>query len=215
MDWQTTVYFLIGLAIGVVFHEYMHGRVADMLGDHTARNAGRLTLNPIPHIDPFGTILLPLVMIVMRVPFVFGYAKPVPVNRFFLKNPKRDMVLVALAGPLANFTIALVVALVGMSLRLVGVSIVSVEELYVALYRIAEINIILGIFNLIPVPPLDGSHIVEFFLPPRTQRMYESLAPYGFIIILLFLWLLGDYFFRWMGPIFGIVERMIFGFSLV
>lgn len=79
MDWQTTVYFLIGLAIGVVFHEYMHGRVADMLGDHTARNAGRLTLNPIPHIDPFGTILLPLALIVFRSPFLFGYAKPVPV----------------------------------------------------------------------------------------------------------------------------------------
>ncbi|MBU4240842.1 MAG: site-2 protease family protein [Actinobacteria bacterium] len=213
MDWQTTVYFLIGLAIGVVLHEYMHGRVADLLGDHTARNAGRLTLNPVAHVDLFGTVLLPLALIVMRAPFVFGYAKPVPVNPFFLKKPKRDMLLVALAGPLTNFAIALVVALAGMLLRLVGVSVFSTNELFIALYRIAEINIILGFFNLIPVPPLDGSHIVEFFLPPHAQKTYESIAPYGFMIILAFLLFLGDYFFRLMNPIFSLTARILFGFT--
>ncbi|MBU4174873.1 MAG: site-2 protease family protein [Actinobacteria bacterium] len=212
MDWQTTVYFLIGLAIGVVFHEYMHGRVADMLGDHTARNAGRLTLNPIPHIDPFGTILLPLALIVFRSPFLFGYAKPVPVNPFFFKNPRRDMMLVALAGPLTNFALAFLVAMIGMVIRLAGVNpFGSANEIFVALFLIAEINVVLAFFNLIPVPPLDGSHIVEFFLPPRAQKTYESMAPYGFMVILLFLWLLGDQFFSWMSPIFRLLSVIIVG----
>lgn len=212
MDWQTMVYFLIGLAIGVVFHEYMHGRVADMLGDHTARNAGRLTLNPVPHIDLFGTVILPLAMIVFRAPFLFGYAKPVPVNPFFFKKPKRDMLLVALAGPLTNFTIAFLVAMVGMILRLAGVSpLGSATELFEALFMIAQINVVLAFFNLIPVPPLDGSHIVEFFLPPGAQRTYQSIAPYGFVIIIGFLLLLGDYFFRWMDPIFRLLLRIMIG----
>ena len=212
MDWQTTVYFLIGLAIGVVFHEYMHGRVADMLGDHTARNAGRLTLNPIPHIDPFGTILLPLALIVFRSPFLFGYAKPVPVNPFFFKNPRRDMLLVALAGPLTNFALAFLVAMIGMVIRLAGVNpFGSANEIFIALFLIAEINVVLAFFNLIPVPPLDGSHIVEFFLPPRARKTYESMAPYGFMVILLFLWLLGDQFFSWMSPIFRLLSVIIVG----
>ncbi len=212
MDWQTTVYFLIGLAIGMVFHEYMHGRIADMLGDHTARNAGRLTLNPIPHIDPFGTILLPLALIVFRSPFLFGYAKPVPVNPFLFKKPRRDMMLVALAGPLTNFALAFLVALTGMVIRLAGVNpFGSANELFVALFLIAEINVVLGFFNLIPVPPLDGSHIVEFFLPPRAQKTYESIAPYGFMLILLFLWVLGNQFFSWMSPVFRLLSVIIVG----
>ena len=212
MNWQTTVYFLIGLAIGVVFHEYMHGRVADMLGDHTARNAGRLTLNPVPHIDLFGTILLPLALVVFRSPFLFGYAKPVPVNPFFFKKPRRDMMLVALAGPLTNFALAFLVAMTGMVIRLAGVSVSnSTSELFLALFYIAQINVVLAFFNLIPVPPLDGSHIVEFFLPPRARKTYESMAPYGFMVILLFLWLLGDQFFSWMRPIFRLLSVIIVG----
>jgi Zn-dependent protease len=212
MDWRTTVYFLIGLAIGVVFHEYMHGRVADMLGDHTARNKGRLTLNPLKHIDPFGTILLPLALIVFRAPFLFGYAKPVPVNSFFFKKPKRDMMLVALAGPATNFAIAFVVAMVGLIIRLLGVSpFGSANEVFIALFLIAQINVVLAFFNMIPVPPLDGSHVVEFFLTPRAQRTYQSMAPYGFVVILLFLWLLGDRFFGWMKPIFDVLELLIAG----
>jgi len=212
MDWQTTVYFLIGLAIGVIFHEYMHGRVADMLGDHTARNAGRLTLNPIPHIDLFGTILLPLALIVFRSPFLFGYAKPVPVNSFFFKKPRRDMMLVAMAGPLTNFALAFLVAMIGMVIRLAGVDpFGSANEFFIALFLIAEINVVLAFFNLIPVPPLDGSHIVEFFLPPRARKTYQSMAPYGFMVILLFLWLMGDQFFSWMSPIFRLLSVIIVG----
>jgi Zn-dependent protease len=208
MDWRQTIYFIVGLLIGVILHEYMHGRIADMLGDHTARNAGRLTLNPIPHIDPFGTILLPLAMIVVRSPVVFGYAKPVPVNPFFLKKPRRDMLLVALSGPLTNFAIGFGIALVGMIFRLIGV---TSGELFLALYYIAQINVILALFNLIPVPPLDGSHILEYFLPTNMKRAYESIAPYGFMILFAFLWIFGRWFFNLMSPVFRLLARMITG----
>lgn len=177
-NWREATYYAIGIIIGIVFHEYMHARMADWRGDHTARNAGRLTLNPIPHIDPFGTVLLPLVMLLFSgVPF--GYAKPVPVNPFFLKQ-RKDMVLVALAGPLTNFSLALAVAFVG---RLVNIAGIRNVELYLLLYSIAVVNVVLGVFNLIPVPPLDGSHILEYYLPPGARARYDQIAAYGFILI--------------------------------
>lgn len=185
VDFQLLIYTVIGLFIGMILHEYAHGRIADLLGDHTARNAGRLTLNPIAHIDPFGTVILPLSLIVMSSffggLFLFGYAKPVPVNPFFLKKPKRDMVLVAASGPLTNFAVALGFALIGMVLRLIGV---QVMELYMFLLYAGWINIFLAIFNLIPIPPLDGSHILEYFLSPRNKERYMSIMPYSFVLIL-------------------------------
>lgn len=212
MDWRTTIYFVIGLIIGVIFHEYMHGRIADILGDKTARNAGRLTLNPIPHVDIFGTVILPLALIIVRSPFVFGYAKPVPINPFFLKKPKRDMLMIAIAGPLTNFLIAFLVALIGMVVRLAGLGVTgSGFEVYQFIYSVAQINVILGFFNMIPVPPLDGSHVVEYFLSPRAQRYYDSVAPYGFLLLFAFLWLFGEYFFRWMNPVFRLLQTIILG----
>lgn len=211
-NWQEAIYIAIGLFIGVIFHEYMHGRVADWRGDHTARNAGRITLNPIPHIDPFGTVLLPLgLLLISRGAFTFGYAKPVPVNPFFLKK-RRDMVLVALAGPLTNFTLALAVSLIGMAIHLFGVSTVSatgVTELYMLLYAVAFINVWLGVFNLIPVPPLDGSHVLEYFLPDSAQVAYERIAPYGFILLFGFFWLAGDLFYRLLRPVFVLIATIM------
>lgn len=194
-------------------HEYMHARIADWRGDKTARRAGRLTLNPIPHIDPFGTILVPLVLLLLTSGhWAFGYAKPVPVNPYFLKKPRRDMVLVSLAGPLTNFSIAFILALIGMVVRLAGVNPVgSLRYLFDFLYAAAQINVILGFFNLIPLPPLDGSHVLEYFLPPSAQRAYETIAPYGFIIILVFLLLLGNYFFSWMNPVFNVIGKVLYG----
>lgn len=212
MGLRETIYFLIGMFIGVILHEYMHGRIADMLGDKTARNAGRLTLNPIPHIDPFGTLLVPLALIVFRSPFIFGYAKPVPVNPFFLRRRRRDMMLIALAGPMTNFAIAFAVAFIGFLCRVFGLN--PFSEVFRIIFSIAQINIILGFFNLIPVPPLDGSHVVEYFLPSRAQRAYESIAPYGFVIIIGFLLLAGDYFFRWMEPVFSLIFRITYGIWL-
>jgi Zn-dependent protease len=211
-SWRDAIYIAIGLFIGVILHEYMHGRVADWCGDHTARNAGRITLNPIPHIDPFGTVLLPLgLLLISRGAFTFGYAKPVPVNPFFL-NKRRDMILVALAGPLTNFAVALVIALIGMVIHLAGVSTISgfqMTELFTFLYMASFINVWLGIFNLIPVPPLDGSHVLEYFLPPAAQSAYERIAPFGFIIVFLFLWLSGDLFFRVLHPVFALLGRIM------
>jgi Zn-dependent protease len=210
---RQALYFLVGLFIGVVLHEYMHARIADWKGDKTARRAGRLTLNPIPHIDPFGTVLVPLVLLLLtRGHWVFGYAKPVPINPYSMKNPRRDPVLVALAGPLTNFSIAFILALIGMAVRLTGTNPVgSLKYLFDFLYAAAQINVILGIFNLIPFPPLDGSHVLEYFLPPNAQRAYEAIAPYGFIIILGFLLLFGSYFFSWMNPIFNLIGKTIYG----
>lgn len=198
-SWRDAAYLIIGLLIGVVLHEYMHGRIADWRGDHTARNAGRLTLNPIPHIDPFGTILLPLGLLVLTGgAMVFGYAKPVPVNPYFLKK-KHDMVLVALGGPVTNFTIAAVFTGIGAILNAVGIHAI---EVYRLLFAIVEINIVLGVFNLLPIPPLDGSHVLEYFLSDSARDTYERLAPFGFIIILVIVWGTNGAFFRLLNPLF-------------
>jgi Zn-dependent protease len=213
-DWRQAIYIAIGLLIGVVFHEYMHGRIADLLGDKTARTAGRLTLNPIAHIDPFGTVLLPLsLLLISRGSFTFGYAKPVPVNPFFLKR-RRDMVLVSLAGPFVNFALAGAIVIIGAVVHLLGVStvtlaggVVSVTELFMLFYLAAYINVWLGIFNLIPVPPLDGSHVLEYFLPPGARASYERIAPFGFLIIFAFLFAFGNIFFNILEPLFVLMGR--------
>ena len=223
MDWQGIAYTLIGLLIGVVLHEYMHGRTADRLGDHTARTAGRLTLNPVPHIDPIGTVLLPIgLALLSRGQFTFGYAKPVPVNPFFFKKPRRGMVEVALAGPLTNFAVAIVVIGVGVALRFalhmqfekVNNTLVLVKgsrgsaDLLLLLSAIAVINVFLGGFNLIPVPPLDGSHVLEYFLSPNAQEAYDRFARYGFILVFIMVFFLGGEIFS---PISNGISNIIFG----
>ncbi|MFH1151329.1 MAG: site-2 protease family protein [Actinomycetota bacterium] len=228
MNWQNIVFLLIGLWIGAIFHEYMHARIADRLGDHTARNAGRLTLNPIVHIDPIGTLILPIAILVIgRGAWpAFGYAKPVPVNPYLMKKPRRDMMLVALAGPTTNFALAAAVTLVAMAVRLIanvhfGVSsggrIVTTSgsaalgDLFLLLYMVAIINIFLGVFNLIPVPPLDGSHILEFFLPPHAREVYDSFSRYGFIVFFILIFVFGRYIFAWFEPLYSLMQQAIFG----
>lgn len=211
MDWRGVVYFLIGVGIGVVFHEYMHARIADWRGDHTARNAGRLTLNPIPHIDPFGSVLLPLALAILGRGVVppFGYAKPVPVNPFFLRK-RHDMMLIAIAGPLTNFTIALAFAVLGRLLIVVGIKNV---ELLSLILSIAWVNVWLGIFNFIPIPPLDGSHILEYLLPagPRAsyQRFADQIVQFGFVPVFLLLWVLHGPLTTLLNPVFVLVEKIM------
>lgn len=227
-DWQKIIYFLIGLLLGAVLHEYMHARIADWRGDKTARNAGRMTLNPIAHIDPLGTVLMPIVLLLAsQGNMAFAYAKPVPVNPFFLKKPRRDMMLVAVAGPTTNFVFAAVLTLLAVILRLifglqfsypVNQTITCYNgsvwaNLFLLLASVAVINIMLGVFNLIPIPPLDGSHIVEFFLPARARQIYESIAPISFIILILFIWLLQGPLYRLMRPIIKLVAAGVFGSS--
>ncbi len=174
-------YFLV-LFFSIILHEIAHGYTALKLGDPTAYQQGRLTMNPLPHIDPIGTIFLPLFLWISNSPFLFGWAKPVPVNPLFFRKPTRDMAIVASAGPLTNLIIASGFALV-LRIKLFHNLPMSYEVIRFGVV----INTILAVFNLIPIPPLDGSRILAFFLPRHMARTYARIEPFGFIIILLLL----------------------------
>lgn len=173
---------LIVLVFSAILHEIAHGLVAEKLGDPTAKLLGRLTLNPIPHIDPIMTILLPLILILGGSPVIFGGAKPVPVDPFNLREPRKDMALVSLAGPLTNFLIAFITAFIFKFLA----PFITDPLILNIIFTIIQINLLLGIFNLIPIPPLDGSKIAALFLPESTANKYLSIGSIG-IFILFFL----------------------------
>lgn len=169
---------LPAIIIAMVFHEYAHARVADALGDPTARYMGRLTLNPVAHIDWIGLIML----ILLR----FGWAKPVMINPSNLENPRRDDIIISLAGPLVNLLIAFVGAGIYYFLMMNQISISS--GLRMVLSYIILYNVNFAIFNMIPIPPLDGSHVIANLLPSKLAEYYESLARFGFIILIALLY---------------------------
>jgi len=174
----------------VIIHEYAHGWVAWKLGDSTARIMGRLTLNPIAHIDPIGTIFLPLFLIITHSPVLFGWAKPVPVDFFNLNNPKKDMVWVGIAGPAANIIFAIALSLLLKLCR--GQACLSPTANYFLISVITSAimaNLVLAVFNLLPIPPLDGSRVAMGLLPYNIGSEYAKIEPYGFIIIFGLLWL--------------------------
>lgn len=175
---------ILPILFAITLHEVAHGWVADKRGDHTARMMGRLTLNPIKHIDLFGTIILPILFFVTT-GFMFGWAKPVPVNSRNLKNPRLDMALVAIAGPISNIIMALFwggVAKLGLSLNL------PISEALITMGQIGiMVNLVLALLNLIPIPPLDGSRVVSSCLPPRMSYMYDKIERFGFIILIILL----------------------------
>lgn len=188
----------LAVIIGIVVHESAHALAAYVLGDSTARSRGRISLNPLAHIDPFGTVLLPLLMVLAGGP-VFAYAKPVPVYLGNLKNPKRDEVLVALAGPLSNILVAFIAALVyGMLLGAVLVPGLSAGTLSLGfangiasfLVTLMSVNLSLAFFNLIPLPPLDGSSILVLFLKGEALRTYYEIQRYSMPILIIVLYLL-------------------------
>lgn len=192
---QISIWALPVLA-AIVFHEVAHGWVAFRLGDPTAARMGRLTLNPISHIDLFGTVLLPLLLIVAQAPFLFGYAKPVPVNFYNLNHPKRDMVWVALAGPLTNILLALG-SVLGLKLLLSfdfsphdpfsSFFIALLTPLALMAKNSVVINVVLAVFNAFPIPPLDGGRVLVGLLPEPYSSTVARLEPFGFLIILLLL----------------------------
>src|ERR1043165_9819180 len=178
----------VPVLLGVIFHEVAHGWVANKLGDPTAARLGRLTLNPIPHIYLFGTILLPGVLIVGGAPFVFGYAKPVPVNFQNLRRPKQDMIWVALAGPMTNIVLALLSLYLFKFADSVAYSAAVVATpLALMAQSSVNINVMLAAFNLFPVPPLDGGRVLVGLLPNPYSAVVARIEPFGFLIIILLL----------------------------
>ena len=170
--------------LAIIIHEYAHGWVAYKLGDPTAKHAGRLTLNPLAHIDPIGTVFLPLMLVFMRAPIIFGWAKPVPINFSLLRNPKRDIFWVSIAGIAANILLAILLSFV---LRLGLFPANSYGSLFLS-YGIL-INLVLAVFNAVPIPPLDGSKILLGILPRELAHSYMQLERYGFLILIALLWL--------------------------
>jgi len=179
------VFQIIVLIFSAIVHEYMHGWMAYRLGDSTAKDAGRLTFNPLAHLEWFGSFFLPLVMIISNMPFVFGWAKPVPYNPYNLKDRKYGDAKVALAGPLGNLVIAL---FFGLFLRFIPFSNLVFTGL---ISLIVYINLVLMVFNLLPIPPLDGSKILAAFLSPDLRARYLNAEKFGFILVILFVMLAG------------------------
>ncbi len=193
----------IPVMLAIVLHEVAHGWVADRLGDNTARWMGRLTLNPLKHVDPFGTIFIPLMLLVLQSPFIFGYAKPVPVDFRKLRRPKQDMVWVALAGPVTNLVLAVLsTMLLALLVKMPAAMNWLIEPVALMCQASILINMVLCIFNLLPLPPLDGGRIAVGLLPGPMAYQLSRLEPYGFIIVIVLL-LLG-LFQAILGPlIFG------------
>jgi Zn-dependent protease len=208
---RTTLIYFGALIVSVILHEIMHGVVALRFGDDTAKRAGRLTLNPIPHIDPVGSIIMPVFGALAGVP-VLAWAKPVPVNPARLRDSRRDMLYVSLAGPATNFVLALVAAI---SARLLyhppsDPLTFKLPLVIQILFLFALVNLFLGIFNFLPIPPLDGASLVERMLPESALPRWYAFRQYGFLILfaLIFYVHLGD---RIVVPVADHLARFIFG----
>jgi len=204
MDFTTLIFQLVILIMSVVIHEFAHGWMAFYLGDPTARDYGRLTLNPIKHLDFFGSFMLPLFLVLIRSPFVLGWAKPVPYNPRNLRDQKYGSAKVAVAGPTANILIALVF---GLALRFLPEQILVSTGIGQIFALIVFLNILLAVFNLVPIPPLDGSKLLFAFLPASWDKARIFLEQYGTFILLFFIF----FAFQWIIPLVFFLLELIVG----
>ncbi|MDC0430894.1 site-2 protease family protein [Candidatus Thioglobus sp.] len=183
IDIQTLLIYAIPVLFAITVHEAAHGWVASLLGDHSARMMGRVTLNPIKHVDLVGTIIVPA-FLYFTAGFIFGWAKPVPVNFRALRSPKKDMLWVAIAGPMSNFIMAT------LWLIIIFIAINTGSQFLADMAQVGiQINLLLAVLNLLPLPPLDGGRVVSSLLPPKLAYQYDQLEPYGLFILLGLLFL--------------------------
>ena len=203
---QTIAVYALPVVFAITVHEAAHGYAARHFGDDTAARLGRITLNPIKHIDPIGTVLVPLGLYIATAgAFLFGYAKPVPVDFGALRHPKRDMVWVALAGPAVNLLQAVGWAVALLLLMGMGVE----ERFWLSMCKAGIlVNVVMFVFNLFPLPPMDGGRIVVGLLPWRQAVMFSRIEPYGFFIVLALL-LVGVISTLWMQPLMGLTYQFI------
>ena len=194
-DFQTLLIWVIPVLLAITLHEAAHGWMASKFGDHTARMMGRVTLNPVKHIDPVGTIVVPLALLIMSTGFIFGWAKPVPINFNALRSPKSGMIWVALAGPGAN----LIMAIGWIFIAILSINIpVMLKMAGAGIF----INILLAVFNLLPIPPLDGSRVISALLPNPLAYKYNQLERFGFVILIGLMFIGGFSYIVW--PIVGL-----------
>ncbi len=185
MDIGMILIKIVALFMALTFHEFAHGWIARKLGDRTAEIQGRLTLNPKDHIDPFGTILVPVMLIFMKSPVVFGWAKPVPINPLNFRNPRKGMMWSALGGPLINLLLAGIFAIVFKGAIFLEI---SIRPFLIFIIVAIQLNVFLAIFNLIPIPPLDGGRVLVGLLPRKQAYAISKIEPYGFLIVLALLY---------------------------
>ena len=198
---QTFAVYALPILFAITLHEAAHAFAAKHFGDNTAWQLGRMSLNPLKHIDPVGTILIPVVLFFVQSPFLFGYAKPVPIDFGKLRNPKRDMAWVALAGPAANFIMALMWLLFSLALIVFQVA----EPYFLKMAKAGvQTNLVIMAFNLFPIPPLDGGRVMTSILPQRQAYQFSRLEPYGFFIVLALAYLHVLNF--WMVPVMGLTQ---------